>query len=90
MLNVTIQLTPSNNISAVLCAFSQEKDDWRRSAIFHTFIKIGDKNWKVIIDSESCVNAISLKMIENIGWEAKTHPHPYKVLWINSLALNVK
>ena len=39
-----IQLAPSNYISIVRCAFSQEKNDWRRTAIFHTFIKIGDKN----------------------------------------------
>ena len=39
-----IQLAPSNYISVVRCAFSQEKDDWRRTAFFHTFIRIGDKN----------------------------------------------
>ena len=39
-----IQLTPSNYISVVQYAFSQEKDDWRRTAIFHIFIKIEDKN----------------------------------------------
>jgi len=38
-----IQLASSNYISVVRCAFSQEKDDWRRTAIFHTFIKIRDK-----------------------------------------------
>ena len=38
-----IQLVPSNYISVVRCAFAQE-DDWRRTVIFHTFIKIGDKN----------------------------------------------
>jgi len=39
-----IQPAPSNYISVVRYAFSQEKDDWRRTAIFHTFIKIEDKN----------------------------------------------
>ena len=39
-----IQFVSSNYISVVQCAFSQEKDDWRRIVIFHTFIKIGDKN----------------------------------------------
>ena len=33
-----IQLAPSNYIPVVRCAFSQEKDDCRRTAIFHTFI----------------------------------------------------
>ena len=39
-----IQLAPSNYISVIWCAFSQEKDNWRGTAIFHTFIKTGDKN----------------------------------------------
>ena len=39
-----IQLAPSNYISIVQCVFSQEKDNWRRTAFFHTFVKIRDKN----------------------------------------------
>jgi len=31
------------------------------------------------VDSESCVNAVSSKMIEKIGWKAEPHPYPYKV-----------
>jgi len=68
-----IQLTPSNYISVVRCAFSQEKNDWRRTAFFHTIIKIGDKNWKVIVNNENYVNVVSSKMIEKIGWKAEPH-----------------
>jgi len=41
-----IQLVPSNYIYVVRCAFSQseEKDDWRRTIIFHTYTKIEGKN----------------------------------------------
>ena len=37
-----IQLALSNYISVIRCAFSQskEKDDWRRTIIFHTYTKI--------------------------------------------------
>jgi len=31
-----IQLAPSNYISVVQCALSQEKDNWRRTAILYT------------------------------------------------------
>jgi len=44
----------------------------------------------VNVDSESCVNAVSSKMIEKIGLNVVPHPHPYKVSWINSTALDVK
>jgi len=85
-----IQLAPSNYISIVRCVFSKEKNDWKSTAIFHTFIKIGDNNWKVIVNSGSCVNAVSSKIIEKVGWKAEPHPHPYKMSWINSTALDVK
>ena len=42
------------------------------------------------MDSESCVNAVSFKMIEKVGWKAEPYLHPYKVSWINSTALDVK
>ena len=29
-------------------------------------------------------------MIEKVRWKAEPHPHPYKVSWINSMALDVK
>ena len=42
------------------------------------------------MDSESCVNAVSCRMIEEVEWKAEPHPHPYKVSWINSTALDMK
>ena len=54
------------------------------------FIKIGDKNCKVIVDSENSINAISSKLIERLGLKVVPHPHPYKVSWINSTTLEVK
>lgn len=45
----------------VRCTLTQPKnaDDWRRHAIFHTYIKINNKGCKVIVDSGSCINAVS-------------------------------
>ena len=62
-----------------------EKNDRRKSAIFHTFTKIGDKNCKVVVDSESCINAISSKSLKNMGLEVVPHPNPFKVSWIDSM-----
>jgi len=52
----------------------------------HTFTKIGDKNYKVIVDSKSSINAISSKVIKGLGLKAVPLPHPYMVSWINSTA----
>ncbi|PKU59423.1 Proteasome subunit alpha type-5-B [Dendrobium catenatum] len=48
------------DLQVIKCVFSQSKpsDDWRRTSIFHTFTKIGDKSYKVIIDSGSCINGL--------------------------------
>jgi len=52
--------------------------------------KIRDKNYKVIVNSGSCINVISFKVIENIVLEAVLHPHPNKVSWINSTVIRVQ
>ena len=58
--------------------------------MFHTFTRIGGKSCKVIVDSESCINALSSTLIAKFGLKVLPHPHPYKVTWINSSALEVK
>jgi len=87
-----INQTHSTHLSVVRCVLSQptEKDDWRKGATFHAFIKIGDKNFKVIVDSENCINAISSRLYEHLGLEVVLHPYPFKVSWIDSTTLKVK
>ena len=51
------------------------------------FTKIADKNFKVIVDSESCINALSSKVTERLELKAAPDPHPYKVSWNNSTTL---
>ncbi|PKU79804.1 RNA-directed DNA polymerase [Dendrobium catenatum] len=57
---------------------------------FHTYTKIKDKNCKVIVDSGSCINAVSSSMVSKLGLAPVPHPSPYKVAWVNSVALEVK
>ena len=75
-----INQTPSTHLSVVKCVSSPpaEKDNWRKSATLHTFTKIRDKSCKVIVDSKSCIYAISSKWLEYLGLEVVPHP-PFKV-----------
>ena len=84
--------TTSIHLSVVRCALSQpkEKDNWRRTTMFHIIMKIGGRNCKIIVDSGSYINAVSSTVIGKIGLKAEPHPHPYRVTWINSSALEVK
>jgi len=59
----------------VRCTLAQPKDtdDWRKITIFHTWIKNGGKNCKIIVDSRSCINVVSSSLVSKIGF--KTVPH---------------
>ncbi|XP_020687617.1 uncharacterized protein LOC110103305 [Dendrobium catenatum] len=79
-------------LQVVTCALSQPKlsDDWRRTSIFHTFVKIGEKNCKVIVDNGSCINAVSSAMVSKLNLKMTPHPNPYKVACINSTTIEIK
>jgi len=52
-------------------------------------MKIGDKNCKIIVNSGSCINAVSSKLVSMIGLEAVPHPCPCKVSWVNTTSIKV-
>ena len=77
-------------LSSSVFSLPAEKVNWRRTATFHTFTKIGYKSYKVIVDSESCINIISSRLCENLGLEIISHLYLFKVSWIDSTTLKVK
>ena len=87
-----IRQVSSTHFSVIRYAFSQleQNDDQRRTAIFQMFTKIRDKNCKVIVDGEKCINAVSSKVIDNVELKVVPYPNPYNVSWINSTASEVK
>jgi len=94
MMLVSIVLIKHHQITCLLLnLFPPKQLKWmigEKNATFHTFIKIGNKSCKVIVDSESCINVISFKSLEMLGLEVVPHPHPFKVSWIDSKTLEVK
>jgi len=53
--------------------------DEQRESIFHCHCTVQWKVCFVIIDGESCANVVSLSMIEKLGLQTMTHPHPYNI-----------
>ena len=49
----------------VRCALTlpKESEDWRKSNIFHTYVKCSSMNCKVIIDSGSYINTVSSSLV---------------------------
>ncbi|XP_078437266.1 uncharacterized protein LOC144707886 [Wolffia australiana] len=55
-----------------------------------TYIKINSKACKLIMDSGSCINAISDTMVTRLVLAVIEHPTPYDVSWIDASSLPVK
>ena len=56
-------------MNVVRCALAQQRDNtnWQRCAIFQTYTKYGDKTCRVIINSGSCINAVSSTLVSRLG-----------------------
>ena len=65
------------------------QDHTQRTRVFYIVVRIGDKTTKLIVDSGSCVNAVSREATKRLGLATTPHPIPYKVSWINGTALSV-
>ncbi|CAL8990389.1 unnamed protein product [Prunus brigantina] len=77
---------PHPTLAVVRCTLAQprkEAEDWRRTSIFHTYIKSGDKDCKVVIDNGSCINVVSTLTVSRLGLSPEKHLAPYKVAWID-------
>ncbi|PKA57506.1 hypothetical protein AXF42_Ash020750 [Apostasia shenzhenica] len=84
--------TDSTPLGVIRYALAQpkESEDWRRTSIFHTYIKINEKICKILIDSGSCINAIFTKTVSYVGLTTVDHSHPYRVAWIDAFSIEVK
>uniref|UniRef100_A0A2N9I5V1 CCHC-type domain-containing protein n=1 Tax=Fagus sylvatica TaxID=28930 RepID=A0A2N9I5V1_FAGSY len=90
--NLPEDATDGPRLIVVRCALTlpKESEDWRRSNIFHTYVKCGSTNCKVIIDSGSCINAVSSSLVTRLGVKLIPHPNPYKVSWVDTSSIDIK
>jgi hypothetical protein len=58
------------------------KNPVQKNNLFRTSCKTKDRVCKVIVDSGSMDNLISIEMVEKLELETVAHPSPYKVLWL--------
>jgi hypothetical protein len=54
----------------------------QRNSVFRIACKTKDRVCKVIVDSGSIDNLISIEMVEKLELETVVHPSPYRVLWL--------
>ena len=51
--------------------------------VFYTYIKHNNKNYKVMIDGDSCVNIITKTAVERINLKIEPHSPPYNIAWVD-------
>jgi len=55
----------------------------QRENIFHTRCKVLENICSLIVNSGSCCNCCSTRMVEKLNIQLVPHPKPYKIQWIN-------
>ncbi|MQL91057.1 hypothetical protein Taro_023661 [Colocasia esculenta] len=81
-----------NRLGVVRCILAQPKEteDWRRTAILQTYCRLGGRVCRVIINSGSCINAISTSTVAHLGLTTEDHPRPYQVSWVDTTSIPVR
>ena len=76
-------------VGVVRCVLSTtiDNDNWKRTNIFHTIIRNGDKKCKLVIHGGSSINGVSKDVVKLLNLEP--HPNPFKVAWVNDHTLHV-
>jgi hypothetical protein len=76
----------SITLSVVRCVLTEPKsiEDWKRTVIVYISIKYGEKGCKVIIDGESCINAVSYSCVTRLGLKYVPYTKLYNVSWVNN------
>ena len=54
----------------------------QRNKLFWTSYKTKDRVCKIIVDSGSTNNLVSIEMVEKLELETIEHPSPYRFLWL--------
>ena len=61
----------------------RELNDTQRENIFHSRCLIEGKLCSLIIDSGSCTDVMSARMVEKLGLKTTPHAKPYKLQWLS-------
>nr|XP_027186283.1 uncharacterized protein LOC101514004 [Cicer arietinum] len=57
-------------------------DDSQKENIFHTRCLLDGKVCSLVVDSGSCTNVASTRLVTKLGLKTIKHPRPYKLQWL--------
>nr|KYP47728.1 hypothetical protein KK1_030610 [Cajanus cajan] len=64
-----------------------EQDQSQRENLFHSRCKIFKKTCSLIVDSGSCNNFVSQRLVDKLHLTTIAHPKSYKLQWLNEMDL---
>ena len=70
-------------VRRLLGSHPKEDDNTQRENIFHTRCLVKNATCSLIIDSGSCVNVASTRLVSKLNLPTTPHPRPYKLQWLN-------
>ena len=59
------------------------QEQTQRENIFHSRCKVLENTCSLIVDSGSCCNCCSTRMVEKLALPILPHPSPYKLVWLD-------
>ncbi|KAF7810704.1 Transposon Ty3-I Gag-Pol polyprotein [Senna tora] len=77
------------NVMRCLLSNPVPQDSWKRTSIFHTFVKCGNKVCKLVVDGGSSRNVFSTSGVARLGLKTEPHPKPFRVAWVDKTSLPV-
>jgi hypothetical protein len=79
----TLEVGESLMLKRILVKLEKETSEpTQRKSLFRTVCKSKGKCCKIVIDSGSTNNLVSIKIVYKLGLKGMTHPTPYKVSWL--------
>ena len=70
-------------VRRLLGSHIQAMDESQRDNIFHTRCIVQGQLCMVIVDSGSCANVASTRLVSKLNLPTKPHPRPYRLQWLS-------
>uniref|UniRef100_A0A0D3BKC3 Retrotransposon gag domain-containing protein n=1 Tax=Brassica oleracea var. oleracea TaxID=109376 RepID=A0A0D3BKC3_BRAOL len=66
------------------CLAPKSTEAWQRISLFSSTCTVKGKICRFVIDSGCSANVVSKKAVKKVDLTTKTHPHPYRLLWMQT------
>lgn len=66
------------------CLAPKSSEPWQRTALFNSTCTVKGKVCRFVIDSGCSSNVVSEEAVRKLSLLAEAHPHPYRLLWLQT------